>query len=311
MRAQTGSSGAVVSCLGGDGGRTPPGTPSILNSYHSDPSIPDVYIADGCPCLVKGSGITQATSTLPLHNVLYVPGFPTNLLSISAITKALNCGVFFYPYHCIFQDLHMGQRIGLGHENGLGIYEFVADSPSAGLQALFSLSVSQCSSQTSFLWHCCLGHPSFSKLKDALPWINLCDFKCESCELGKRHRSSYPARTGIPSSQPFDLMHCDVWGPEQHALPSGGRYYIIFVDDYTRVSWNYIMKSRKEVITRVQEFIMEVTTQYATTLKILRTDNALEFTQNAIHEFCTRKGILHQTTCPYTSQQNGVAERKH
>ena len=74
-------------------------------------------------------------------------------------------------------------------------------------------------------------------------------------------------------------------------------YYIVFVDDYTRVSWTYIMKSRKEVIIRVQEFVMEVTTQYTTTLKILRTDNALEFTQNAIHEFYTGKGI-HALTPP-------------
>ena len=78
------------------------GTPSIQNSYHPDPSIADVHIVDGRPCHVKGSGITRATSTLPLHNVLYVPDFPTNLLSISAITKALNCGVFCYPHHCIF-----------------------------------------------------------------------------------------------------------------------------------------------------------------------------------------------------------------
>ena len=94
------------------------GTPSILNSYHPGPSIPDVHIADGCPSPVKRFGITRATSTLPLHNVLYVLGFPTNLLSISAITKALNCGVFFYPYHCIFQDLRTRHRIGLDRENG-------------------------------------------------------------------------------------------------------------------------------------------------------------------------------------------------
>ena len=171
--------------------------------------------------------------------------------------------------------------------------------------------VSQCSLQTSFLCHCRLRHPSFSKLKDALPWITLCDFKCESCELGKHHHSSYPAHTCIPSSRPFDLVHCNVWGPAQHASPSRGRYYIVFVDDYTQLSWIYIIKSRKEVITRVQEFFMEVTTQYATSLNVLRTDNALEFTQNSIHEFCTGKGILHQTTCPYTFQKNGEAERKH
>ena len=78
------------------------GTPSILNSYHPDPSISHVHITDGCPCPVQGSGITRATFTLPLYNVVYVRGFPINLLSMRAITKALNCGVFFYPYHCIF-----------------------------------------------------------------------------------------------------------------------------------------------------------------------------------------------------------------
>ena len=122
------------------------GTPFILTSYHLDSSIPNIHIVDGRPCPVRGSGTSRATVTLPLHNVLYVPGFPTNLLSISAITKALNCRVFFYPYHCIFQDLSLGQRIGLGHENGCGLYELVADSPSAGLHALFSLSASSCSS---------------------------------------------------------------------------------------------------------------------------------------------------------------------
>ena len=190
------------------------GTPSTLTSYHPDSSIPNVHIADGRPCTVRGYGTSRATATLPLYNVLYVPRFPTNLLSISAITKALNCGVFFYPYHCIFQDLSTGQRIGLGRENGRGIYELVANYPSAGLRTLFSLSASSCSSKTSFLWHCRLGHPSFSKLKENLPWLRLCDYKCEPCEVGKHHRSTYSARTGISSKRPFDLVHCDVWGPD-------------------------------------------------------------------------------------------------
>ncbi|XP_078447196.1 uncharacterized protein LOC144716056 [Wolffia australiana] len=93
--------------------------------------------------------------------------------------------------------------------------------------------------------------------------------------------------------------------------PTGGRYYIVFVDDYTRASWTYILKSRKEVLSRVQHFLIEIITQYDTKVKVLRTDNALEFTQKAIEELCLTHGIVHQTTCPYTSQQNGVAERKH
>ena len=93
------------------------GFPSVLTSYRPEISIPDVRIADGHSCPVLGSGQSRATSSLPLQNVLYIPGFPANLLSISAITKALHCGVFFFPHHCVFQDLDTGRRIGLGHEN--------------------------------------------------------------------------------------------------------------------------------------------------------------------------------------------------
>ena len=117
------------------------GTPSILTSCHADSSIPNVHIADGRPYPVHGSCTFRATATLPLHNVLYVLGFPTNLLSISAITKALNCGVFFYLYHCIFQDLNTGKRIGLCYENVHGLYELVADSPSIGLHALLTFCI--------------------------------------------------------------------------------------------------------------------------------------------------------------------------
>ena len=287
------------------------GFPSVLTAYRPETSIPDVRIADGRSCPVLGSGQSRATSSLPLQNVLYIPGFPANLLSISAITKALHCGVFFFPHHCIFQDLDTGRRIGLGRENGRGIYELVADTPSTGLQALFALSASSSSLHDSFLWHCRLGHPSFVKLKETLPWLNLSEFHCESCELGKHHRSSYPSRTGPPTHRPFDLVHCDVWGPAPHPSPTGGKYYMVFVDDYTRASWTYILKNRKEVLSRVQHFLLEIITQYDTIVKVLRTDNALEFTQKAIEELCLAHGIVHQTTCPYTSQQNGVAERKH
>ena len=73
------------------------GFPSVLTAYRPETSIPDVRIADGRSCPVLGSGQSRATSSLPLQNVLYIPGFPANLLSISAITKALHCGVFFFP----------------------------------------------------------------------------------------------------------------------------------------------------------------------------------------------------------------------
>ena len=184
------------------------------------------------------------------------------------------------------------------------------DSPSPGIRALLSLSASSSSSVTSFLWHCRLGHPSFGKLKETLPWLHLSEFTC-IVSIGKTSSVLLSLAYWPPFIRPFDLVHCDVWGPAHQVSPSGGKYYIVFVDDYSRASWTYILKSRKEVLPRVQQFLVEIATQYDTKVKVLRTDNALEFTQKAIEDMCATYGMLHQTTCPYTSQQNGVAERKH
>ena len=187
----------------------------------------------------------------------------------------------------------------MGRENGRGIYELVVNEPSSGLQALFVTSTVT----SSLLWHRRLGHLCFDKLKKTLPWLSLTQFVCESCQLGKHHRSSYSSRDGILSSAPFDILHCDVWGPSCTPSISSHRYYIVFVDDYTHVSWVYLLCDRYEVVTTVTHFITEVITQYSTTPKILRTDNALEFVQNSLRTFCADHDIIHQTTCPHTSQQ--------
>ena len=282
-------------------------TSSLLPSYHPNPSHPPVTIADGQPCLLQDSGTTRVTPSLSLHQILHVPGFLLNLLSISAITHALPYAATFFPFHCIFKDLYAKQRIGLGRENGWGIYELVADEPLSGLQALFVTSTAT----SSLLWHRRLGHPYFDKLKKTLPWLSLTQFVCESCQLGKHHRSSYSSRDGIPSSTPFDLLQCDVWGPSCTPSISSHHYYIVFVNNYTRVSFVYLLYDCFEVVTTVTHFITEVVTQYSTMSKILCTDNALEFFQTSLCTFCVDRGIIHQTTCPHTSQQNDVAERKH
>ena len=191
-------------------------TLSTLSSLTPTTAYPPVSIADGHSCFVKGYGSTKPTPSLTLHNVLYVPGFPTNLLSISTITGTLNCVAIFYPFYCVFKDLRTGQRIGLGCENGHGIYEVVSNTPSSGLLALFSSSFA-----TSILWHRRLGHPCLSKIKQNLPWLSLTEFVCELCQMGKHYRSTYAARDSIPSSRAFDLIHCDVLGPSRVPSPLG------------------------------------------------------------------------------------------
>lgn len=71
------------------------------------------------------------------------------------------------------------------------------------------------------------------------------------------------------------------------------------------------MKNHSKLPKIFTTFYNEILGQFDTRIKILRSDNALEYTQAFINNFCTSHGIIHQTTCPYTSQQNGIAERKH
>ena len=231
------------------------GTPSLLSRLSRLPNPDSVSIADGHVCPVAGKGLATPTSSLPLSDVLYVPNFPVNLLSISAITKTLFCSVYFFPYHCTFQDLRTGKRIGLGRETGRGLYELVPDTPSTGFRCLLSQRDSP------LQWHRRLGHPGITKLRLALPWITLSTFECESCQLGKHFRSTYSRLDSIPSKHPFDLVHCDVWGPSRTSSISNFRYYIVFIDDFSRASWVYLLRDRTDVLPSVRQFLQEISTQ--------------------------------------------------
>ena len=164
------------------------------------------------------------------------------------------------------------------------------------------------------LWHRRLGHPSFGYLKLVFPALfsglsNL-DFKCETCILAKSHRVSYPLSFN-KSQMPFELIHSDVWGPSPKSTISGVRWFVIFVDDCTRMTWLYLMKNKDEVFSVFCSFHEMVKTQYSTTICILRSDNGGEYMHRDFKNYFSRHGLIHETTCPQTPQQNGIAERKN
>ena len=136
-------------------------------------------------------------------------------------------------------------------------------------------------------------------------------FDCESCQLGKHHRITFRRLRLVSSQSLFDLVHCNVWGSSCVQLVLSNRYYIVFVDDYSHTSWVYLLKDRLHVMPVVRQFLVEMKNQFSTIPKCLHTDNALEFVQNDFQSLCASLGIIHQTTYPHTSQQNGVAEWKH
>jgi transposase InsO family protein len=71
------------------------------------------------------------------------------------------------------------------------------------------------------------------------------------------------------------------------------------------------MKNKSDVLTCFKDFNKAIQTQYGAMVKVLRSDNGTEYTNKAFEEYLSAHGIQHQTTCPYTPAQNGVAERKN
>ena len=100
-------------------------------------------------------------------------------------------------------------------------------------------------------------------------------------------------------------------GPYRVSTKERFKYFLTIVDDYTRSLWVYLMKGKDEVYENVISFYNLLQTQFHKRIKIFRSDNGTEFTNNKFSKFVNDFGILHQTSCVYTPQQNGVVERKH
>ncbi|RVW96884.1 Retrovirus-related Pol polyprotein from transposon RE2 [Vitis vinifera] len=234
-----------------------PQPPSSSASQTSQASIASVaQLANGSQTVAKGIGLALPLPSLPLTSVLYTPECPFNLISISKITRTLNCSITFSDKFVTLQDRSTGKTIGIGRESQ-GLYHLTSDS-----------SPAVCiSTDAPLLIHNRLGHPSLSKFQKMVPrFSTLSSLPCESCQLGKHTRVSFPKRLNNRAKSPFELVHTDVWGPCRTASTLGFQYFVTFIDDYSRS----------------------------------------QFTS-----FMSHHGILHQSSCAHTPQQNGVAERKN
>ena len=117
------------------------------------------------------------------------------------------------------------------------------------------------SSNLSSLWHERLGHPSDVKLHALghfLPCLQkACNDLCNVCPLAKQKRLPFPFNNKINSCA-FDLIHLDVRGPYATFTLDGFKYFLTMVDDATRATWVYLMKSKSEVRSLITSFYSRV-----------------------------------------------------
>ena len=97
-------------------------SPSKLLHENKNCSLLPVLLPSGEKANIVAKGSLPLNSIYYLHDVLSVPTFKVDLISVSRLTRGLSCSVTFFPYWCILQDLGTRRTIGLGKQRDYTIW---------------------------------------------------------------------------------------------------------------------------------------------------------------------------------------------
>lgn len=256
-------------------------------------------------------GYTPRGQLIEMSHVLYVPEAKVNLLSVA---QAGRQGVKFE-----FSDTSCSILSGSG--------DLVATAYREGsayvlrpnmIQSMNHSYIGVTTKETPQLWHrraVHLGMDNLARMTTMVKGMAITSDQvkevaaepCEACFKGKQTRLPF-GDSQTSTTSPMELVHMDVCGPMDPTL-GGARYVATFLDDYSGLSVAEPLKTKGEVVDAVKRVIPFLETQSGKTLKIVRTDNGGEYINDSLRQFFASKGVCHQTTVPYTPQQNGKAER--
>lgn len=274
----------------------------------------DVWVANGMKERSKGRGSGKIIvldgngnrRVITLEDVLFVPNMKSSLLSVKRLVQK--------GFNITFDET--GAKI---HRNGVvGAIAELDGNLYILRQICEKTMLVKASKDCVHVWHRRLGHrdcDAILKMKNLATGMQLtsckCSNACEVCLKGKMQRSSFPKHSESKSTGILDLVHTDICGPMRTVTAGGRRYFLTFIDDYSRYSIVYVLRNKSEALKKFEEYVEMAKTQFGRKPKILRSDRGGEFNGKHFKKFLARNGIIGQLTAPYSPQQNGVAERKN
>nr|KYP48678.1 Retrovirus-related Pol polyprotein from transposon TNT 1-94 [Cajanus cajan] len=229
------------------------------NMYHSYTSLSDYYVMLPNSTKVKIEGIRsiQLNDDIHLHNVLFIPSFRFNLLSL---LKLLNENQFQFTMQSnnfVLQDLTTMRRIGIAKQDqGLLFFYFP--------ESKFTFNnIDSCNLVSYDTWHKRLGHVPINVYnlianKTILSSVDS-HFHCSTCQLAKQNRLSFSNPNHF-SPNFFDLLHADIWGPFRELTYDRFKYFLTLVEDKSRFTWIFLLKNKSDCAIVIPQFLSYIET---------------------------------------------------
>ncbi|CAI7926592.1 unnamed protein product [Closterium sp. NIES-53] len=291
----------------------------------------------------EGPVVARSSTVLPCPAVpsgslsgLHLPSLSTNLVSTAALQEMM-----------VTTTTPGGQRVSIctctqtGRQQATytrrprsSLYTLAIEPPQLAAFAQVSASgqvAPPCScrllSHQTLLWHHRLGHPSLPRLRGmhsrllvsclptslpplppslAPPYLPC----VEGQQRAAPHSSSFP-----PTTSPLQTLYMDMWGPTRVSGQSHERYFLLVVDDFTRYTTVFPLRSKGQVVDVLIPWIhtirLQLRERFSTDLPVLRlhSEQGGEFSSDLFKDFCRWEGIFESFTLPDPPQQNGIAER--
>ncbi|CAI7863965.1 unnamed protein product [Closterium sp. NIES-53] len=278
---------------------------------------------------------------------LYLPSFSTNLVSgadlqdqgvdqfTPASQRVTHCT-------CAWTGRHLAT---FTRRPGSSLYTLSTESPpvpacgqvAASSQVFAAASGSgpesaPCScrllSHQTLLWHHRLGHPSLPRLRGMASRVLVSGLPrslpplppgpaptCVPCVEGRKR--SAPHSSEFPLTEaPLQTLHMDMWGPARVRGHGHERYFLLVVDDYSRYTTVFPLRSKVAVTEVLIDWIraarLQLRESFGSDFPFLRlhSDRGGEFSSARLGAFCRAQGIRQNFTLPASPHQNGIAERR-
>jgi len=259
-------------------------------------------------------GENDVETDLQLRNVIYAPMMSSNLFSLNAaydrgFETRMTPG---YGVRIFHKDVLVANTVRVAG----GLFRLKTPADAIAYAAQVTNEMVRNRNIDIDIWHRRMGHlgedniRKLAKMADGMGiTVGTSVGVCEACVQGKqtRHPSHKPAAR---AKKPLELVHSDLCGPITPTTFGETKYYVLFIDDYMRMTHIYPLKRKTsaEVLEQFKEYKAKVEKQTGKQIKRLRTDGSGEY-RMWVSTYLKQVGIIHETTAPYSPAQNGVAER--